>query len=84
MKNTALVGERGQVTVPKVFRRMLGIQVGTRLVFEVKGGELRGRKVTADDPLEALVGLGGPARTDAALRRLRGAPYSPARDGKPR
>jgi AbrB family looped-hinge helix DNA binding protein len=81
MKNAATVGERGQVTIPKAFRRSLGIGPGTKIVFEVKRGELLGRKVSEEDPLDALVGLAGPGRTDDFLRRTRGVAYDPRRDG---
>lgn len=84
MKSAAKVGERGQVTIPKAFRRSLGIGPGTKLVFEVKRGELLARKAVDEDPLDALVGLGGRGSSDAFLRRARGAPYDPRRDGAPR
>jgi AbrB family looped-hinge helix DNA binding protein len=84
MKTAATVGERGQVTIPKSIRRSLGIGPGTKLVFEVKRGELLARKVSAEDPLDALVGLGGCGETDRVLDRTRGAGHDPRRDGTPR
>jgi antitoxin PrlF len=81
MKNAATVGERGQVTIPKAFRRSLGIGPGTKIVFELKQGELLARKASEEDPLDALVGLAGRGRTDDLLRRTRGAAYDPRRDG---
>jgi hypothetical protein len=59
----------------------LGIGPGTKIVFEVKRGELLGRKVSEEDPLDALVGLAGPGRTNDFLRRTRGVAYDPRRDG---
>jgi len=84
MKSAAKVGERGQVTIPKVFRTSLGIAPGTRLVFEVRRGELLARKASEEDPLDALVGLGAGRRTDEVMRRLRGPAYDRLRDGTPR
>ena len=81
MKNDATVGERGQVTIPKAFRRSLGIGPGTKIVFEVKRGELVARKASQEDPLDALVGLAGRGKTDDFLRRMRGVAYSTRRDG---
>lgn len=72
------------MTIPKAFRRSLGIGPGTKLVFEVRRGELLARKAVAEDPLDALIGLGGSGRTDPVLRRMRGAPYERRRDGTPR
>lgn len=84
MKIAATVGVRGQVTIPKAFRRSLGIGPGTELAFEVKCGELLARKAVDEDPLDALVGLGGRGSSDAFLRRVRGTPYDSRRDGVPR
>jgi AbrB family looped-hinge helix DNA binding protein len=81
MKNGATVGERGQVTIPKAFRRSLGIGPGTKIVFEMKRGELVARKASEGDPLDALVGLAGRGKTDDILRKTRGAAYDSRRDG---
>jgi antitoxin PrlF len=81
MKSAATVGERGQVTIPKAFRRSLGIGPGTKIVFEMRRGELLARKVSEDDPLDALVGLAGRGRTDDFLVRARGRAYDRRLDG---
>jgi AbrB family looped-hinge helix DNA binding protein len=84
MKKDATVGERGQVTIPKKIRQSLGIGPGTKIVFEVRQGELLARKASDEDPLDALVGLASRGKTDAFLRRTRGSAYDPRRDGSPR
>jgi bifunctional DNA-binding transcriptional regulator/antitoxin component of YhaV-PrlF toxin-antitoxin module len=69
------------VTIPKAFRRSLGIGPGTKIVFEMRRGELLARKISAEDPLDALVGLAGRGRTDDFLVQARGRKYDRRLDG---
>lgn len=39
------VGPKGQVVIPKVFRKTLGISPGSRVIFELRGNELLLRKL---------------------------------------
>jgi antitoxin PrlF len=58
MKTTAVVSEKGQVTIPKRLRAKLGLLPGTVLEFEDRNGELVASRAVVADPLRALVGLG--------------------------
>ncbi len=46
MKTTATLTSKGQITIPKVVRRLLGLEAGDALEFEVRPGrvELRPAK----------------------------------------
>jgi AbrB family looped-hinge helix DNA binding protein len=81
MKSTAVVGERGQVTIPKHLRQRLGIRPGTQLRFAEQEGDLVATRTDAEDPLQALIGAGRRRRVDALLAELRGPAYQPERDG---
>lgn len=70
-----IVGERGQVTLPKPVRDALGLAKGSVLKVELDGGRIVLRK----DASEALRKVRGKFRlvdglesTDAAMRSLRG------------
>jgi AbrB family looped-hinge helix DNA binding protein len=70
----ATIAERGQVTIPKVLRRKLGIKPGMQLEFHEENGRLIAEKVSGKDQVERVYGclkLG--KGTDALLRELRGA-----------
>lgn len=51
------ISAKGQVTIPKPIRRRLGLTAGTQLAFRESGGRLVGEKVSAIDPVGALLGL---------------------------
>ena len=70
-----IMGERGQVTLPKPVRDALGLAKGSVLKVELDGGRIVLRK----DASEALRKVRGKFRladglesTDAAMRELRG------------
>jgi len=68
----SIVGERGQVTIPKPLRDRLGLRPGVEIEFEEEDGRLVGRKVVRDR-LDALVGIVRlPEGTDAVVDELRG------------
>ncbi|MDE3076519.1 MAG: AbrB/MazE/SpoVT family DNA-binding domain-containing protein [Chloroflexota bacterium] len=69
----ATVSEKGQVAIPKPLRDRLGIQPGAVIDFEEERGVLVGRKVSTQDPIDALYGiLAGAGPTDDLLAALRG------------
>ncbi|MGB0678371.1 MAG: AbrB/MazE/SpoVT family DNA-binding domain-containing protein [Polyangiales bacterium] len=67
------LSERGQVVIPKACRDALGLQPGQTLSFHIEGSLLLVRKVTREDPTEAVFGiLTLPEGTDQAVEALRG------------
>ena len=72
MKTAAVVGERGQVTIPKRLRKSLGMDAGAEIYFEEKDGRLIGSRAVTVDPIEAMIGIGKRADVDALLADLRG------------
>ncbi|MBS7657165.1 AbrB/MazE/SpoVT family DNA-binding domain-containing protein [Candidatus Bathyarchaeota archaeon] len=48
MEEEMKVGLKGQVVIPKVFRKILGIGPGSRVVFELDGNRLLIRKRSVD------------------------------------
>jgi AbrB family looped-hinge helix DNA binding protein len=81
MKATVVVGERGQVTIPKPLRKSLGIQPGSEIRFEERNGSLVGTRVDTSDPIEAMIGLGKRTDVDALLAEMRGPAWDPKLDG---
>ncbi len=72
----SIVGEKGQVTIPKPLRDSLALRPGTEIEFEEDHGKLVGRRVSTRDPLSALVGVLPRMDVDAALEELRGPAWS--------
>jgi antitoxin PrlF len=68
MRATAVVSEKGQVTIPKRLRDRLGIRAGQTLEFHDERGKLVVRKALAEDPVDAVFGiLDVPHPTDRLL-----------------
>ena len=71
----ARVAERGQVTIPKRLRDILGVKPGTVLEFSEEHGRLIAVKSDDVDPVTKVLGcLGKKLDTDAVMRQLRGRP----------
>ena len=71
----AIVGERGQVTIPKQIRDRLGIKPKTVLDFHAENGRLSATKVTPADPVAEVRGiLKLDEGVDARIARMRGDP----------
>lgn len=68
----SIMGERGQVTIPKALRRSLGLRAGEEVRFEERHGTLVLSKAARSDPWEALVGIAKALDVDAALGAIRG------------
>jgi len=75
MMMEATVAERGQITLPKAVRDALGLTKGTMLKVELDGGRIILRK-DVSEALRKVRGkfklVGGYARTDDAMRAIRG------------
>jgi antitoxin PrlF len=70
-----MVSERGQVTIPKALRDRLGIRAGTELDFQEDRGRLVARKISPEDPVEAVYGiLDLPVSVDEFISEVRGDP----------
>jgi antitoxin PrlF len=84
MKSTAIVSEKGQVTIPKRLRAKLGLAPGTRLVFEARQGKLVATREVPEDPVRSLVGLGERRGVDVDrwLAATRGPAWSPELDSE--
>ncbi len=70
----ARVSREGEVIIPEPLRRRLGIGAGAILDFAEEEGKLVARKVSEEDPIEAVCGilqdLG--KSTDELITELRG------------
>ena len=68
----AKIAERGQVTIPKALRKMLGLVPGTVLNFEADDGKLIAVKVQPRGSVDVVFGTLGRGRsTDAMISELR-------------
>ena len=74
---TATMCERGQITIPKKFRKQLGFQPGMVFVFSVKGKSLsmtaqRKKRNPFEEAYGSLKGAFGGISTDELMREMRG------------
>ena len=70
----SVVGERGQVTIPKEIRDRFGIRPGEVVVFEEREGTIVLRKRSIREDVESVSGtldLGG-RTTDEIIEEMRG------------
>ncbi|MDA2934083.1 type II toxin-antitoxin system PrlF family antitoxin [Acidobacteria bacterium AH-259-D05] len=70
MKST--LSERGQITIPKKIRELLGLRQGQQLEFETRDGLLIGRKTVPGDPVLEVTGILSRLDVDRALEESRG------------
>jgi AbrB family looped-hinge helix DNA binding protein len=80
----SVVGERGQVTIPKALRESLGLRPGAELDFQEEGGRLVASRIVRVDPLDKLVGVLPPMDVGKALEELRGPAWRADLDQKRR
>ncbi len=70
---TAIVSEKGQITIPKALRERLGIRPGQPLEVREEQGRLVLTKAVTGSGIDSLVGILKPGKsTDALIERLRG------------
>jgi antitoxin PrlF len=60
MKKLAKVTSKGQVTIPRDIRRVLGVRPGDKLLFEKVGTSVHVSPVKDTDPFEKYRGIGTP------------------------
>ena len=74
MKTTAIVSEKGQVTIPKSIRSRMGIKHGTVLNFDDSEGQIIVSKQTQEDVFDQWRGKGRlplGRNTDEYLQKIR-------------
>ena len=70
---TAVLCERGQVTIPKLFRTRLGLHPSMILTFRISGDALIVEKQKKRNPFADACGcLESSTRTDDLIRGMRG------------
>lgn len=78
MQKHARITSKGQITVPREVRRLLGVRAGDRLLFESDGKGIRVRPVRSKSTFSEYRGIGnreiGSGRKSISrwLRELRG------------
>ncbi|HEY2120471.1 MAG TPA: AbrB/MazE/SpoVT family DNA-binding domain-containing protein [Candidatus Acidoferrum sp.] len=78
MQEQAKITSKGQITVPREVRRVLGVGAGDRLLFETEGDKVRVRPVRKKSEFSKYRGIGNPGIASGKksiarwLRGLRG------------
>jgi antitoxin PrlF len=78
MQKQATITSKGQITVPREVRRLLGVRAGDRLMFESDGAGVRVRPVRSKSAFFKYQGIGNPKigsgkkNINRWLRNLRG------------
>jgi AbrB family looped-hinge helix DNA binding protein len=60
MEKQAKVTSKGQITVPREIRRVLGVRPGDKLLFESDNRGVRVRPIRMDSPFAKYRGIGNP------------------------
>jgi antitoxin PrlF len=60
MQKQARITSKGQITVPREVRRILGVRVGDRLLFESDGKGIRVRPVRSKSAFSKYRAIGNP------------------------
>lgn len=60
MQKQATITSKGQITVPREIRRMLGVRSGDRLLFESDGKGVRVRPIRSRSAFAKYRGIGNP------------------------
>ncbi len=78
MQKQARITSKGQITVPREVRRVLGVRAGDRLLFESDGKGVRVRPVRNKSAFSKYRGIGNPEIRSGSksisrwLREMRG------------
>jgi antitoxin PrlF len=60
MQKQATITSKGQITVPREVRRVLGVRTGDKLLFESDGRGVRVRPVRSQSAFSKYRGIGNP------------------------
>ena len=60
MQKQATITSKGQITVPREVRRMLGVRTGDKLLFESDGKGMRVRPIKNRSAFSKYRGIGNP------------------------
>jgi antitoxin PrlF len=60
MQKQATITSKGQITVPREVRRILGVRAGDKLLFENDEGGIRVRPVRSQSAFSKYRGIGNP------------------------
>jgi antitoxin PrlF len=60
VQKQATITSKGQITVPREVRRLLGVRTGDKLLFESDGKGIRVRPVRAESAFSKYRGIGNP------------------------
>ena len=60
MQKQATITSKGQITVPREVRRVLGVRTGDKLLFESDGKGVRVRPVRSESAFSKYRGIGNP------------------------
>lgn len=60
MQKQATITSKGQITVPREVRRVLGVRTGDKLLFESDGKGIRVRPVRSTSAFSKYRGIGNP------------------------
>ncbi len=78
---TAILSEKGQITIPKKLRDSLGLEKGQVLEFREERGKLVAKKVRSDNPFDAVWGIAKlppwAKSVDDFINQIRGEPDLP-------
>jgi antitoxin PrlF len=78
MQKQATITSKGQITVPREVRRVLGVRIGDKLLFESDGKGVRVRPIRNRSAFSKYRGIGNPEIPSGRksigkwLRRMRG------------
>ena len=78
MQKRATITSKGQITVPRAVRRMLGVRSGDKLLFESDGKGVRIRPIKNRSAFSKYRGIGNPEISSGRknigkwLRQMRG------------
>ncbi len=71
LEKQAKITSKGQITVPREVRRVLGVRPGDRLSFESDENGVRVRPVRAKSPFAKFKGIGNPGIGSGRERIIR-------------